>query len=352
MIASEALKKAGDKPAAAKKRVVEVSYAVGDQVTVIDGPFATMAAVVSDVEPTTQKLTVLVPSSGATRRWNSASIRWRSFSKSSDVVCMNGGRFPAAFCVAGTICATTCHARTIALMASKGKPSPRSAVKPLSNAQVSRLAKAHTLVDPMHDLPTGPDRTINEAEIAAQNPKGTSRLLKGVDVVFRASCRTYAWGLDNIPETGPFITAATHVTMFDVFVPMASLFHMGRRPRYMAKAEMAHWPLIGKWFQIVGMQPVQRRSGKARAIEETSVEILTSGRPLTVWPEGTVTRDPKKWPMSMKNGVGVIALEASRRLGYQVPLFCAVTWGAASINTVAVAAQERRHVLRRAAGLR
>ena len=60
MIASEALKKAGDKPAAAKKRVVEVSYAVGDQVTVIDGPFATMAAAVSDVEPTTQKLTVLV----------------------------------------------------------------------------------------------------------------------------------------------------------------------------------------------------------------------------------------------------------------------------------------------------
>ena len=60
MIASEALKKAGDKPAAAKKRVVEVSYAVGDQVTVIDGPFATMAAVVSDVEPTTQKLTVLI----------------------------------------------------------------------------------------------------------------------------------------------------------------------------------------------------------------------------------------------------------------------------------------------------
>lgn len=60
MIASEALKKAGDKPAAAKRRVVEVSYAVGDQVTVIDGPFATMAAVVSDVEPTTQKLTVLV----------------------------------------------------------------------------------------------------------------------------------------------------------------------------------------------------------------------------------------------------------------------------------------------------
>ena len=60
MIASEALKKAGDKPAAAKKRKLEVSYAIGDQVTVTDGPFSTMPAVVSDVEPSTQKLTVLV----------------------------------------------------------------------------------------------------------------------------------------------------------------------------------------------------------------------------------------------------------------------------------------------------
>ena len=60
MIASAALKEAGDKPTAAKKRTVEVSYAVGDQVTVVDGPFSTMPAVVSDVEPTTQKLTVLV----------------------------------------------------------------------------------------------------------------------------------------------------------------------------------------------------------------------------------------------------------------------------------------------------
>lgn len=60
MIASEALKAAGDKPAAAKKRKLEVSYAPGDQVTITDGPFTTMAAVVSEVDPSTQKLTVLV----------------------------------------------------------------------------------------------------------------------------------------------------------------------------------------------------------------------------------------------------------------------------------------------------
>lgn len=216
-------------------------------------------------------------------------------------------------------------------MASKGKPSPRSAVKPLSDEQVARLDAKHHLVDPTRYYPTGP-RTPNTAEINAQNPKATERLLEGVSKVLRNRSKVRAWGLGRVPETGTFITAASHVTMYDVFVPMMSLFHMGRRPRYMAKAEMAKWPLIGRWFQLVGMQPVPRRSGQAKAIEEESIKIITSGRPLTIWPEGTVTRDPKKWVMSLKPGIGYIALESSRRLGRQVPIFCAITWGAASIN--------------------
>ncbi len=216
-------------------------------------------------------------------------------------------------------------------MASKGKPSPRSSVRPLSDQQVTRLDSKYHLVDPTRYYPTGP-RTPNTAEINAQNPKATERLLEGVSKVLRNRSKVQAWGLENVPETGPFITAASHVTMYDVFVPMTSLFHMGRRPRYMAKAEMAHWPVIGKWFQLVGMQPVPRGTGQARAIEEESIRIITSGRPLTIWPEGTVTRDPKKWVMSLKPGLGYIALESSRRLGRQIPIFCAITWGAASIN--------------------
>ncbi|RSX55126.1 Acyltransferase [Bifidobacterium dolichotidis] len=221
---------------------------------------------------------------------------------------------------------------TIVGMTSKGKPSPRKAVSPLSDAQVDRLLQEHVLVDPTRPLPTGPQRNVHPTEIQAQHPKATKALLEACAWVIRRSCRPLAWGLDNIPERGVYICAATHVTEFDVFVPMCAQFQLGRRPRYMAKAELAKLPIVGKWFQLVGMQPVKRRSGQARAIEETSIEILTSGRPLTVWPEGTVTRDPQKWPMSMKNGVGFIALEASRRLGYQIPLYCAVTWGAASIN--------------------
>ena len=60
MIASQALKDSGEAPKAAKKRAVEISFEQGESVTVIDGPFASMPAVISEISPATQKLTVLV----------------------------------------------------------------------------------------------------------------------------------------------------------------------------------------------------------------------------------------------------------------------------------------------------
>lgn len=216
-------------------------------------------------------------------------------------------------------------------MTSKGRPSPGSAVPALLDDQVKRLAARHHLVDPTVPSPTGRSE-LNPAEVAQQNPRTTARLKRGCAVVLRASCRIRAWGLERVPAEGPFILAATHVTQFDVFIPMIAVFQMGRRPRFMAKAELTPVPLVGHWLRQVGMQPVPRHAGEARRIERESVRILTSGRPLTIWPEGTVSRDPLKWPMSLKPGVGFIALESSRQLGYQVPIFPCVTWGAASIN--------------------
>lgn len=204
---------------------------------------------------------------------------------------------------------------------------------PLSSEQVRALAQKHHLSDPFNYLPTGVPRINNEAEIAAQNPAKSRRLLDLISWVSHTRMKAYSWGLENVPEQDVFITAATHVTQYDVFLPMCGLFHQGRRPRYMAKAEMANWPIIGDWFKTVGMQPVPRRSGKAHIIVEESVRILTEDhRPLSIWPEGTVTRDPQKWPMSLKPGLAVIALEASRKLGKQIPIFVSATWGAASIN--------------------
>ncbi|MFD0705656.1 transcription termination/antitermination protein NusG [Alloscardovia venturai] len=60
MIRSEALKEAGDQPNRKKARKIEVSFTVGESVTVTDGPFATMPAVISEINAEAQKLSVLV----------------------------------------------------------------------------------------------------------------------------------------------------------------------------------------------------------------------------------------------------------------------------------------------------
>lgn len=56
----------------------------------------------------------------------------------------------------------------------------------------------------------------------SSNPKITHRLVEGAAKVLRASCKVRAWGLENVPVEGAYITCATHVTQFDVFVPMVA----------------------------------------------------------------------------------------------------------------------------------
>ncbi|MBE9374944.1 transcription termination/antitermination protein NusG [Saccharopolyspora sp. HNM0983] len=56
----EAEKKTAAEPAAAAKSQVEVDFEVGESVTVMDGPFATLPATINEVNPDAQKVKVLV----------------------------------------------------------------------------------------------------------------------------------------------------------------------------------------------------------------------------------------------------------------------------------------------------
>lgn len=164
------------------------------------------------------------------------------------------------------------------------------------------------------------------------NPRLETRLIAAVSTVTRARVKALAWGTQNIPQEGLFILACSHIAQLDVFVPMEAVHHLGRRPWFVAKGELAKLPLLGPWFKAMGMQSVDRRSGQALRIEEESVRILQDGHPLVIWPEGTLTRDPLKWPMSFKHGMAEIALAASRRVGYEIPLIPSVTWGGTNVH--------------------
>lgn len=218
-------------------------------------------------------------------------------------------------------------------MTSPGKPSPFHLAPPLKSSQVELLAKKHRLIDPTRKLcGRGFLRHQNPLDASYVNIPTERRLMAAAMAFVRARAKVYCWGIENVPEDGPFILANTHITQLDVLIPMGCMHNLGRYPRFMAKAEICQWPMIGKWLRALAMQPVQRRSGKALEIEKASINSLVSGQPLSIWPEGTLTRDPDKWPMSFKLGMSVIALTASKKLGHAIPLIVAVTWGAASIR--------------------
>ena len=221
-------------------------------------------------------------------------------------------------------------------MTSPGKPSPFHLIPPLKNKQVALLSKRHRLIDPTRKLCGGGFlRRPCPLDSTYINIPIERRLMEAAMAFVRARAKVYCWGIENVPEDGPFILANTHITQLDVLIPMGCMHNLGRYPRFMAKAEILRWPFIGKWLAALAMQPVRRRSGKTKEIETNSIKSLVAGQPLAIWPEGTLTRDPDKWPMTFKLGMAEIALTASKKLGYPIPLLVAVTWGAASIRNFA-----------------
>lgn len=195
------------------------------------------------------------------------------------------------------------------------------------------MSKRHRLIDPTRKLYGGGFlRRPSPLDSTYINIPVERRLMAAAMAFVRARAKVYCWGIENVPEEGPFILANTHITQLDVLIPMGCMHNLGRYPRFMAKAEILRWPLIGRWLSALAMQPVKRRSGKTREIESDSIQSLVSGQPLAIWPEGTLTRDPDKWPMTFKLGMAEIALTASKKLGYPIPLLVTVTWGAASIR--------------------
>ena len=77
------------------------------------------------------------------------------------------------------------------------------------------------------------------------------------------ACKTKAWGLEQVPENRPFITAASHITMFDVRAD-DELCSTGPPPRLRWAAEMVKWAIDR---QVV---PVGRHAAGAASFGKAS----------------------------------------------------------------------------------
>ncbi|HUS21944.1 MAG TPA: lysophospholipid acyltransferase family protein [Aeromicrobium sp.] len=117
-------------------------------------------------------------------------------------------------------------------------------------------------------------------------------------------------GLENLPKTGGFIFAANHNSHVDPILLARFVLDVGYVPRYLAKDGLFTHKFTGPILRGADQIPVARYSGSAGDALGPTEEALRAGKPVIIYPEGTITRDPEAWPMSGRTGAVRAALAA------------------------------------------
>jgi 1-acyl-sn-glycerol-3-phosphate acyltransferase len=134
-------------------------------------------------------------------------------------------------------------------------------------------------------------------------------------------------GLDQVPRQGGVILAANHISHADpIALADYIVYGTGRIARFLAKSTLFKGKgLVGQVMRGAGQIPVYRHTADASLALKDAVDALHRGECIAIYPEGTVSRDPDKWPMLAKTGVARLALLSG------APVIPIAQWGAERI---------------------
>jgi 1-acyl-sn-glycerol-3-phosphate acyltransferase len=132
-------------------------------------------------------------------------------------------------------------------------------------------------------------------------------------------------GAEHLPQTGGVIVCTNHISYFDPLAFGLFVFDHGREPRYLAKSGLFHIPFVGRVLRGAGQIPVYRESASASQAYSAAVQAVREGGCVAIYPEATVTREPRLWPMVGKTGAARIALETG------APVVPVAQWGAQEV---------------------
>ena len=111
-------------------------------------------------------------------------------------------------------------------------------------------------------------------------------------------------GMENLPVRGPVIVITNHKSNID---PVIVGMLCDRPLRYMAKKELFRNAALSRLISTLGAFPVDRGSGDREALA-TSLEVLTEGGALLMFPEGHRQSDDEVH--EFLPGVAMIALRS------------------------------------------
>lgn len=133
--------------------------------------------------------------------------------------------------------------------------------------------------------------------------------------VLLALFRPWAVGLERIPASGPVVLASNHLSFIDsIFLPLL----VSRRVVFLAKSEYFTGRGIRGWlsrtfFKAAGQLPIDRSGGKAsEASLRTGLRVLSEGKVLGIYPEGTRSPDGKLY--RGRTGVARMLLESGAQV--------------------------------------
>lgn len=111
-------------------------------------------------------------------------------------------------------------------------------------------------------------------------------------------------GQEHFPGTSGFILATNHISYYD---PLLVGSWAPREVYFFAKQELFKNRIFGEIIRRTNALPVRRGTVDRQALE-MSVDVITRGFGLTIFPEGT--RSKKDGFLDPKPGIGVIATRA------------------------------------------
>jgi 1-acyl-sn-glycerol-3-phosphate acyltransferase len=145
----------------------------------------------------------------------------------------------------------------------------------------------------------------------------------------------------TVPQEGPAIICANHISSFDPVVVGEYLAFHGRWPYFLAKDSLFKIPGFGKLLRAVGQIPVHRGTVQAKDALVDAENHLGEGKIVVIYPEGTVCRDPDLWPMMVRTGAARLALKTG------APVIPIGQWGAHHICPDNGSSQHLPHLIPR-----
>jgi 1-acyl-sn-glycerol-3-phosphate acyltransferase len=127
-------------------------------------------------------------------------------------------------------------------------------------------------------------------------------------------------GMQNLPEGG-FVLAPNHVSHLDPFLISHFMLDNNIAPQFLAKDTLVGAKGYGWILRTADQIPVYRSTEGAAESLRAAMQAVEAGKVVTIYPEGTITRDPAAWPMSGRTGAVRVALATGKPL---VPL---MQWG-------------------------